>query len=291
MELDQATQARLEKAAAAPNELAPVVQDALLSWKKFAIPVAILVVVVLAAAMIVASNRGRMDAANAAAFADLSAVFNDGLEDAPKTTDARHPILNKRIAALQAVITNHPGTPVVPRAKLYIAKTYVDLEQIDEAAKAYADALAAGGNDPILSVLIELGQADLLMEKKEWDGAAAAYDVLINKADATPTPGLATVAKYRKAHCYLAKGDKDLARSAFQSIIDESDAAVEAESENARYMQVYANAAEEVMKLIDIIPADTFSAFTEEQLAQLKERKNTDTGGKIISMDMGAPLN
>ena len=124
---------------------------------------------------------------------------------AGRTAAANNALVNAFTAdELEEAVAKFGGSATGPALKLRLAKSYLDGERWDEAAKVYADYIAAAGTDDPFSSLASLGHAYALEGAGKVDEASQEYAAL---AADTNLPVHATAA-LGVVRCMALKGDK-----------------------------------------------------------------------------------
>lgn len=134
-------------------------------------------------------------------------------DDAPFKTDQEKQ--TALAAALKDVIAKHPGTEAARDAELALGDAQLKLGQLDDAQKSYQGFVQAGSDDPQLRALAELGLAKIAEIKKDYAGAAAAYETLQRDA---PHQFLKDRAALGKARMLELSGKKQEAAAAYQEV-------------------------------------------------------------------------
>ncbi len=214
-----------------PADLEAALTRTLASSRKYVMPAAIGVVVIILVAIVVARQQGARDAARAEAFAALDeAIRNDA--SPLDTPEARTTKLNERKEKLKTVIELHPNSAAAVQATFLMARTVYELGNYAEAANAFADFAVQHPDAPPLTGFAYLGEANALVDAGKIEEAYEKFKLLGNSGGITDDEQVIAQAKYKAAVCAIALGQRDQALKLLEEI--EASGAQDAMKQRAR---------------------------------------------------------
>ena len=163
-----------------------------------------IVVIVIAVFMYINNRRANEEKA-AAEFGKVFGLYDRAVNDPKQYTTAINGQADRSIMGLKTIVENYGGTESGELARFYLANSYFNLGQYDEALKQYD---SFSGGDKLLSASALAGLAGCYEARKEYGKAASNYEkaasVILNTSS---TPEYLNAA----ARCYGLSGEKEKA--------------------------------------------------------------------------------